>query len=35
MECDCASVMSDLIFVAVMVAFFVGAGLYARFCDKL
>jgi len=27
--------MSDLIFVAVMVAFFVGAGLYARFCDKL
>jgi len=27
--------MNDLIFIAVMVAFFVLAALYARFCDKI
>jgi hypothetical protein len=27
--------MNDLIFIAVMIAFFVIAGLYAKFCEKL
>jgi hypothetical protein len=27
--------MNDLIFIAVMVAFFVMAALYARFCEKI
>jgi len=28
-------IMNDLIFVAVVVLFFVGSGLYVRFCEKL
>ncbi len=28
-------VMSDLIFIGVVVAFFAVSGLYVRFCDKL
>jgi len=27
--------MTDLMFIAVMIAFFVIAGLYAKFCEKL
>jgi len=27
--------MSDLIYIAVIVAFFIGAALYARFCEKV
>jgi len=27
--------MNDLIFITVMVAFFVMAGVYAHFCEKL
>jgi mannose/fructose/N-acetylgalactosamine-specific phosphotransferase system component IID len=27
--------MNDLIFIAVMIGFFVVAGLYAKFCEKL
>lgn len=27
--------VNDLIFIAVVVAFFVASGLYVRFCEKL
>jgi hypothetical protein len=27
--------MNDLIFIAVVVLFFLGGGLYVRFCEKL
>jgi hypothetical protein len=27
--------MSDLIFVGIIVLFFIGSGLYVRFCEKL
>jgi len=27
--------MNDLIYVGIVVAFFVGSGLYVRFCEKL
>jgi hypothetical protein len=29
------SFMNDLIFIAVMIAFFALAALYARFCEKI
>jgi hypothetical protein len=28
-------VMSDLIFIGIVIGFFVVSGLYVRFCDKL
>jgi hypothetical protein len=27
--------MNDLIFIGIVIAFFVGGGLYVRFCEKL
>jgi hypothetical protein len=28
-------IMNDLIFIGIVVAFFLGCGLYVRFCEKL
>jgi len=34
-RCPLEGFMNDLIFIAVMVAFFALAALYARFCEKI
>ena len=32
---ECGNRMTDLIYIGVTVLFFVGSGLYVRFCEKL
>ncbi|HLP76453.1 MAG TPA: hypothetical protein VK327_05980 [Candidatus Paceibacterota bacterium] len=34
-KCTLALTMNDLIYIAIVVAFFATCGLYVRFCEKL